>query len=203
MPVRLSPLIWAAAIAVIVGFFLPWATLDIKTTKAEKEISAGVSRGLSKSFKSANKPRREPSWIRSKRKHAPLIPSRISGYQVPYYANRENVKAAMGLVELVTKKREAVGPESYVVYAVPGLALIAVWLLGAFGHQWPVTAAIALACGAIAGYGCWMLVMTDTRKLYAFAVGPGLWLSLGAYAVLACSAAAMALSMLAWERKSR
>ena len=192
MPARLSTLVWVAAVAVVTGFFLPWATLDIKTTKTEQEISASVRRAAAKSFSSANKPKRDPSWIRAKNKQPPLIPSRVSGYQIPYYANRRNVKAAMGLVEMVTKKREAVGLKSYAVYAVPGLALCAVWLLGAFGDRWTMAAAMALACGAVAGYGFWMLTSTDTRKEYAFAVGIGLWMSLGAY-VLLCMAGALAL----------
>jgi hypothetical protein len=189
MPARLSALVWLAAVAVVGGFFLPWATLDIKTTKTEKEISASVQRAAGKSFGSAKKPKRQPSWIRAKRKKAPLLPSKVSGYQIPLYANRRNVKAVMGLAEMVTKKREAVGLKSYAVYAVPGLALVAVWVLGAFGERWPAAAAVALMCGAVAGYGLWMLTSTDTRKEYAFSVGIGLWISLGAYVMLTLAGA--------------
>ena len=194
MPERLNTLVWAAALAAVIGFFLPWATLDINTTKAEHDIAAAIRRGLGKSFSStANKPKREPAWTRSKKKSSPMIPSRISGYQVPYYANRRNVPAAMGLVELVTKRREAVGRKSYAVYALPVLAMLSAWLLSAFGERRWAAVVVALACGAVSGIGLWTLATTDTRTAYAFAVGSGLWLSLGAHAVLALTAAAVAV----------
>ena len=196
VPVFYRKIAWAAAGLVVIGFLLPWATLDIKTTKTEKDVASGVHHGLAKTFASGNKPARQPLWIRSHKQRGVLIPSRIRGYQVPWYANRRNVKAAMGLVELVTKKREAIGFKSYAVYVLPVVAVLSAWLLGAYGDHRLAALGVALACGAVAGTGLWTLITTDTRTAYAFAVGSGLWVSLGAYVVLALTAAAVAVPAL-------
>lgn len=61
-------------------------------------------------------------------------------------------------------------------------------LLTAWGGHRPAALAVALLCAAVAGYGCWTLLATDTRKAYAVAIGGGLWLSLAAYAGLSATA---------------
>jgi hypothetical protein len=173
--------------AAIIGFFLPWAQLHIRETQLEKEIASGARKGLSKSFgvKSA---RRQPSWLKSKSKNMPLIPTKIAGVQIPRMANRENVKVAMGLIKLFTKKDEAVGLKTYAVYLVPGLAVLCGILLTRFGTQQAILVLVAVLCAAVAGGGFWTLLTTDTKKQFAIAIRPGLWLSLWAYVGLAAVA---------------
>ena len=164
------------------GFFLPWASLDIRTTDAERSIAASLRKASNKTFKKP--PRTYRSWIYGKRDKGPMIPSKVRGYQVPILANQKGVKVAMQLVKLFAKTDEQVGWKSYAVYLMPGLAVLCGLLLSAWGGQRPVALAIAVLCAAIAGYGGWTLLTTDTRKAYAVAIDSGLWLSLTAYAGL-------------------
>jgi len=228
MAQRLKAVVWAGVAAALIGFFLPWAMLDLKTTDAERHIASGARRGLSQAFTPhhAEAPpsktgrnralfpkgktptprlwsrgtgftsvkRGTKATARKSSRGMPLIPTRVSGYQIPRLANRENVRVIMGLTELVTKKRERIGLKSYAVYLAPGLALLCGLLLTArVGATRPAAAGVALVCGAVAVAGCWTLLTTDTRARYAVAIGPGLWLSLAAYAVLALAAAAQVL----------
>ncbi len=141
---------WLCALAAVVGFFLPWAMLDFKTTALEKEIAASAKRSLGKTFKLGGG---EPSWIKHKAKPLAVIPTKISGFQVPVLANRKNVKMAAGLVELFTKKREEVDLKSYLVYLLPGIALLCAWVLSLQGGRLPVALLVALVCAAVAGLG--------------------------------------------------
>jgi hypothetical protein len=52
--------------AALIGFFLPWATLDIKTTGAEKPIASSARRSLSKTFTSVKPGANAPAWKPSK-----------------------------------------------------------------------------------------------------------------------------------------
>ena len=156
-----------------------------------KQLSAKASQSLSKTFKV--KASREPSWIRHRSGREPMIPTKVSGVQVPQLANQKNAKVVMQLVELFTKKREAIGMMSYAVYLVPGIALLCGLLLTRFGEKRPIAIGTAALCAAIAGAGFWKLLTTDTKALFAIAIGPGLWLSLWAYVGLALVAVASAL----------
>ena len=186
---RLKVVVWAGVAATFIGFFLPWATLALKTTEAERHIASSARRSLSKAFTSVK--RGTKPAVRKPSRGLPVIPTRVSGHQIPQLAHRENVKVILGLTELVTKKRERIGRNSYAVYLVPGLALLCGLLLTSrVGATRPVAAMVALVCGVVAVAGGWMLLTTDTRVRYAVVIGPGLWLSLAAYAVLMLAAAA-------------
>lgn len=177
---------WVSAAVVVVAFFLPWARLDIRTTALEQQISLSARRSLAKSFGTRRAPKTTP-------KRLATIPSRVTGAQIPVLANRKHVKVATGLVELFTKRREAIGLKSYAVYLVPGLAILCALLLSLSKFRRSAAPTAALLCAAIAVGGFWTLWTTDTRKLYGIVIGEGLWLSLGAYVVLAASAAWLAL----------
>ena len=182
----LRRLAWGCAAAVVVGFFLPWAQLDIGNSKVGKEVASSVRKSLGKTFKSGAA--KEPSWIRKRPKGAPTIPTRVSGFQIPQMANRRNVKVAAQLVKLFTKTDEQVGLKSYAVYLLPGLALLCAWLLSVFGGVRVVACGVLVGCAVVAGAGFWNLLTTDTKAQFAMAIGPGLWLSLWAYVGLSVTA---------------
>ncbi len=188
---------WLSATAVIVGFFLPWATLDIRTTQLEREIAAHARRGFARAFSGA----KPSSWgSRKPSRGMPLIPSRVSGFQVPMLANRPNVRVATSLVAVFTKKQEQVGLKSWVVYLLPLIALVCAWLMTICGEQRWMAAGTALVCAGIGGSGLWVLLTTNTRALYAISIGVGLWLSLAAYLVMALAAGASALPF-SWQAR--
>ena len=175
---------WAAAGIALLSFFLPWAELDLRTPKIEKQFSSKASKSLSKVFggrPSARPKSGSPFGVKA-------IPSRLSGFQIPLYANQEAAKTAMQLSELFTHKRERVGPKSYLVYLLPGLAVLFAWLITWEASGKSAVAAAGLACAALGFGGIGYLLVTDTRALYAVAIGCGLWASLGAYLLLAAAA---------------
>ena len=186
--------VWGGVLAVVVGFYQPWAALDImRNSKTEKEIASGIRRGLSKSFGIHSA--KEPSWIRNqqKSKTTPTVPTKITGAMIPTLANQRHVKVLQQLAELLThQKQEAIGLKSYAVYLIPGLALLCGLLI--LRMQSPfVSAGASVVAAAIAGVGFWHICSTDTRAQYGIVIGPGLWLSLCGYAVIAAATFASVL----------
>ena len=182
MPPTLKTAVWSCAAATLLGFVLPWAQLDFRTTALEKQIGSKAKSAIAKSFGKGHRPTRAV-------KSTPLIPTKVRGYQIPILANRKNVRVANQLMELFTKKHDrAIGVKSYAVYLLPAFALVCGWLLTMGRVPAAGRAALAILCAAVAAAGCWTLLTTDTRKAYAIVIGPGLWLSLAAYAGLAAAA---------------
>jgi len=116
------------------------------------------------------------------------IPSTVSGVQIPQLANDNDAKLAMALIEMLTGERQHLGLKSYAVYALPGLAL----LLAAVVTLVAAPAAPIIVSGlsaAVAAVGSFKLATVPTETLLVAAkIGPGLWLSMAAYAVLAVAA---------------
>ena len=102
---------------------------------------------------------------------------------------------ATALIELLMNERQHMGAKSYAVYLLPGMALACALLLTFLGTRRVVTIGAAVLCGMIAGVGFWKLLTTNTQTLFiAITIGPGLWLSLWAYAALALAATALSVT---------
>lgn len=186
---RPSPQALAAASAglVVVAFLLTWAQLDvIRETSLERQIAAGARRSLSKTF-GGRATSRKPGFRRTGTR-MPTIPTQIRGFQIPVLANRRDVKVAAQFMALFTKKRESFGLMSWLVYAVPGVALACGVLLAT--HRLPPwgVVMVAVVCAAIAIGGGGMLLATDTRKQFTLVIREGVWLSLLGYLGLAIAA---------------
>ena len=182
----LTVVVWASVAAVVVGFFLPWAELDFKETALEREVAAAARKSLGRAFKL----NAQPAWTRThSTMGTPLIPTTVSGAQIPMLANRHDVKVMTQLAALASKRSEAhLGLKSLAVYLVPGLALLCGFLFTRAPRRRIVTLGIGIVCAAITITGGWELATTDTRRAFGMAMGSGVWLSLGAYAVLAAAA---------------
>lgn len=188
-------LAWAGVAAAVIGFYQPWAELDImRHSQTEKELSGGIRRGLSKSFGITSK--KEPSWIRQKKTPA-LVPTRITGAMIPTLAHRKNVKVLLQLAALMTRQpppHETVGTMSYAVYGAPGLAMLLAVLLSTAGLRWRAVGAPALLLGAaVAAGGCALLLTSNRGREYGIVIGSGLWLTLAGYGLLAAAGAARLL----------
>jgi hypothetical protein len=90
---------------------------------------------------------------------------------------------------MLTTRHYRVGARSWLVYGVPGLALlcgVAVALL----RLTPAAAmAVAGVCGAVAAVGCWkLLTLQPLPPPATLTIGPGLWVSLWAYVGLSVAA---------------
>lgn len=179
-----TQVIWSCVAAVLIGFFLPWASAEFREPKLLGKISSGMKRSLNQSAgRQTRKARPLP-----KNRGTATIPTRVSGFQVPILANRQNAQVAMSLIELFTKKQEHLGAKSWAVYAIPGLALLAGWLLTAHGRRRPVMLLVGALCSALAATGFWKVLTVDTKSMFAIAIGPGIWITLWAYAGLAAVA---------------
>jgi hypothetical protein len=183
-------IVWSAAGLIVAGFLQPWARLElVKETKAEKGIASGVQRGAKKAFGGA-KPK-ENFWAKKQKqtgKDAAMIPTRVRGYEVPILANRKSGKVAAGLIKMFTKKDEQIGLKSWLVYAIPGLALVCAWLVGQLGRRHAVLIAVAVIGLAIGAGGFWVMATTDTRKEFSIAIGEGLWMTFFGFVLMALGA---------------
>ena len=192
-------LAWGSMAVAIVGFYQPWATVDLRELGMVQQLRevSGLQEtlgGLKKDLgRIAVKIRRGAETITGDLPSLADIPKQVSGAEIPQMANQEKAKVAMALVELFTHTRQRIGLKSYAVYLVPGLVLLCAVLLTFAGAR-PVAWGVALLCTGIAGAGFLKLLTTNTQTLFvAITIGRGLWLSLWAYVGLAVAAALSAL----------
>ena len=192
---------WVCAGASVVGFVMPWANLDLREPGVVKQLrETGPVRetlgGLTKDIgRIAVQIRRGAESVTGDLPGVADIPKQVSGIQIPQLANQKNAQVAMALVELLMNERQHIGAKSYAVYLLPGMALACALLLTFLGTRRAVTIGAAVLCGMIAGVGFWKLLTTNTQTLFiAITIGPGLWLSLWAYAALALAATALSVT---------
>ena len=190
VPVRI--LVWVGVAAAVAGFFLPWANLDLREPSVMKQVRqvAGdqeVVRGLAKGLgKVTATIRRGTKTVTGDLPSLSDIPHHVSGAQIPQMANQQNAKVAAALVEVLMNERQHIGAKSYLVYLLPGLALLCGLLLSSLGGVPAVTIGAAILCAGVAGGGFWKLLTTNTKTLFiAITIGPGLWLSLWGYVAIA------------------
>ena len=186
---------WVSVGAVVVGFFLPWAMIDVHEPSLVKQLRTATPLhetlgGFTKDVgRIAVKIRRGAETITGDLPSLSDIPKQVSGFQVPQVANQEHAQVAMALIELFTQQRQHLGGKSYLVYLLPGLALVCGLLVTFLGARLPVTMSVGILCAAIAGFGFWKLLTTNMQTLFvAITIGRGLWLSLWGYAGLALAA---------------
>ena len=206
-------LVWAGAGAAVVGFVQPWAYLDMREPSALKQVrgiaqqpevvqgvTKGLGKGLSKLGKITATIRRGAETVTGELPNLSDIPRQVSGIQIPQLANQPNAKVATALIELLMNERQHIGAKSYLVYVLPGVALLAALLLTFLGSVLAVSLGAALLCAAVAGVGFWKLLTTNTTALFiAITIGPGLWMSLWGYVAIAAGGL---LKALARDRKS-
>lgn len=185
----------SSMIVVIVGFYMPWASVDLHKPDVVQQLEdtlpvRGMLQGLKEDVgRIAVTVKRGAETVTGDLPNLSDFPKQVTGAQIPQMVNEERAKVAAALVELLTNTRQHLGLKSYAVYVVPGFALLAGALLLGLGHRAPVAWGVAVVCGGIAGLGFWKLLTTNMQTLFvAITIGPGLWLSLWAYTGLAAAA---------------
>ncbi len=172
----------------LVGFFLPWARLELREPSFFKKISSGMRHSLHSAVgRGAGSGHRSSGWSPFS---LPDIPTEVSGAQIPMLAHKEQTKVSMQLIELFTGKSEGVRWKSFAVLLVPGLALGFGWLLAAGRGGRFVAVPIGIVCIVIAGGGFWKVLTLNSRTMFSIGIRSGLWLTLWGYAVLAFAALA-------------
>ena len=214
--------VWISVAVSVIGFVLPWATLDVKaahlpgqlsqalpgadlqalagklTSKVGRSTSLlrhslGSMEGAASVGRVTIQVKRGAETITGELPDLSTIPTRVNGPQIPEWINRRDAKVVMALAEMLTGQRD-LGAKSYAVYLVPGLALLGGVLVTLAGRLRVVCGGIGGACLAIAGLGFWKLLTIETgTRLAAITIGPGLWLSLWAYVGLGICAILLAL----------
>ena len=190
---------WASIAVILVAFFLPWVELQVREPALLQQVRHAVpgqpllGQVTKQLGRITAEVRRGAEVVVGELPSLADIPRTISGVQIPPLANQPKMKALIALTAIVSRDAERVGTKSYAVYVLPGVALLCGILLTLAGRR-PVTVAVALVCAAIAGIGARTLLTTPLpHEIVTVTLGRGLFLSLGGYAVLAASAALLAL----------
>ena len=186
----------ASMIAAVVGFYLPWARIDLREPDVIQQLRETTPLGgaldtlKQKVGRITVTVKRGAETLTGDLPGLADIPKTVSGAAIPRMVDQEQAKVAVALLELLTNTRQHVGLKSYAVYLVPGLALLCgALVLLLRRHQPRLLWVVAAMCAAVALLGWWKLTTTNVRNLFiAITIGPGLWLSLGAYAGLAVAA---------------
>ncbi|MBI3319456.1 MAG: hypothetical protein HYZ89_02565 [Candidatus Omnitrophica bacterium] len=181
---------WLSVAAAMAGFFLPWVMLDLTNRKLTDLVGQpGTEASLQKLAGQLTKKvgrvivhiHRGDETISGELPDLSQIPTRLSGAEIPTLAHREDAHLVLALSEMWTGKRQ-LGVKSFLVYLLPGVALLSGLLLTLARRRRLVCGLIGLVCFTIAAGGFWKLLTTDTKTLLvAITIGRGLWLSLWAY----------------------
>jgi len=189
-------LVWGSVAAAAAGFFLPWAAVDLRAPQRAGEVKGSepvrdvVQRLTQKLGRVEVSVRRGTETISGELPSIADLPQQVSGVQIPQLANEQKAQVALALIELLTNTRQRIGLKSYVVYLVPGIALLCGMLLTLLSGRPAAAGAVGLLCAGIAGAGFWKVMTTHTQTIFAtITFGCGIWLSLWAYVALAVSAA--------------
>jgi len=192
---------WCSVGVVCVGFFQPWVRLEMRqpgvaTSLAHLASSSGALAGLgTDTGRMTVTIRRGTRTITGDLSSLEDFPRQISGAQVPQIANAKNAQLAVAIMELLTNTRQRIGLKSYVVYLVPGTALLCGILLTVFGGRPLVAFGVAGLGLAVAGAGYGKLLTANLHALVVVVdIAHGLWMSLGAYLGLAAAGLLSGLS---------
>jgi hypothetical protein len=183
-------LVYVGVLMTLIGFFLPWARIDLKApgvmdqiskTEAGSKVTAGMGKLLGKVKETVGKVTDQLPGE---------IPKQVSGFQVPQLANQENTQVAIAIMELLTGQNQNIGLKSYGVYVLPGLAVLLGLLLTSLGGKPAVVLSSTAVAALVAGGGFFKLLTANTEALFiAVTIGSGLWLSLTGYGLIAVGGA--------------
>ena len=121
----------SSMIAAVVGFYLPWARIDLREPDVIRQLRdttplGGVVDALKQDVgRIAVTVKRGAETVTGELPNLSDFPKQVTGAQIPQMVNEERAKVAAALVELLTNTRQHVGLKSYAVYVVPGFALLA------------------------------------------------------------------------------
>jgi hypothetical protein len=178
---------WACAALAVAAFFLPWLRLEVAP---EARLGELLGDGGGRVTATVRLGRRT---IAGTLPTLQDVPRSVSGFDVPRIIRQEKARLALALAEAVTGTPRHLALKSWFVYLVPGVALACGGVLAGARRPVPAVAVAALCAGAAAA-GAWRLATLPTSSVAELTIGPGLWLSVAAYAGLAAAAGWRAFS---------
>jgi len=203
-------LAWVSVAAAGIGFLLPWASIELHEPEVLRQLrqlapAQETVSGLTKDVgRIVARIKRGTEVVTGELPSLSDIPQQVSGAQIPRMVNQRNAQVAIALVELLTTTRHRLGLKSYVVYVVPGLALLCGVLLTLLGARRAIAAGVAGLCLVVAAIGGWKLLTAPTASLLvSITIERGLWLSLWAYVGLALAAVLHLLPLRLWASRGR
>ena len=180
---------WMSVTAVLVGFFLPWVAIDVRELSSrpseasaqELPVEAVIGQLTKQVGRVVVTVEHNGRTMRADLSKLADLPRQITGAEIPRVANREDVVLMLTLSELFTNEGH-LAEKSWLVYAVPGMALLCgiVLVLGRRApNVWVGVGIVALAIGLI---GWWKLTtVTMPVMAAAITIGRGLWMSIWGY----------------------
>ena len=125
--------VWISVAASVIGFVLPWATLDVKAAHLPGQLTQALPGADLQALAGKLTSKIGRVTIQFKRGTETIagellpdlstIPTSVSGLEIPQLVNRQDAKVAMAFAEMFTGQRD-LGAKSYAVYLVPALALV-------------------------------------------------------------------------------
>lgn len=190
-------LVWAAAGATVVAFFLPWARLEVRDPAIARVLAsqAEVGEALGQLIGNAGRVTiaiEQPDGVVAADLAAlAALPSQVTGAQLPRLLQEERMQVALAVADLwQAGPRQPWTQRSRAVYAVPGLALLLAALLTQWGRRpvvaWSVAAVLLAAAG---GSAWWWRTHDFATPTVVVTLGVGLWSTWWAYLVMAWAAA--------------
>ncbi len=187
--------VWVSVAAVLVGFVQPWASIKVRYRDVARDVTGAVDAvakevGLGDVLSSLSERvgrvtisvKEGAETITGELPDLSTIPTEISGADIPRLANRKDAHVVVALAEMWTGHRE-LGAKSYLVYVIPGLALLVGVLVTLFRSARWLGALLGLTALALAGFSGWKLSTTHPDALLvAITIEQGLWLVCWGYA---------------------
>ena len=150
----------AIVVLIFVSFFLPWVSVESPAASKVSEFLTGKKQG---GFYS------------------------ISGYQVPILANSKESKLMISIIKLFNPGIKDADKKSWLIWAVPGLAVAMLILLFIWGRNKWLELAIGIMGVAIFGVAVFQILTTNLDKLILkVSIVYGLWALLIGYLLLGC-----------------
>ena len=143
------------AILIFVSFFLPWVDIQSQAIGKITRVLTG--------------------------EQLPLM-QRISGFQVPILANRQDSKLMITLIQLFNPGVQDADKKSYLIWGIPLLGLVIAIANYIWGRNKWFNLAIAVSGIMIFAIAVQKLITADLDKMVMNVnIAPGLWLTLFGY----------------------
>ena len=185
--VILLSLVVICAIAIIHGFFMPWAKASASVTKVANGLAKSAAGGTLKNTPFAGKFLR--MFDSATNKISDLgdiqIKTVVSGYDIPTLINKKNSQVAIAIASVMFKDVKDMDKKSMLVYLLPLLALVCI-CLAIVGLKTKITVIVmAVLSGGIAVGGLYNLMTIDLSKLpVQISIEQGLWQTMYAYLII-------------------
>ncbi|MCX5665818.1 MAG: hypothetical protein NT036_02050 [Candidatus Omnitrophica bacterium] len=185
--VILLSLVVICAVAIVLGFFMPWARASASATKVANSLAKSASGGMLENSPFAG------NFIRGLDKTTNKISEMgdfrikivVSGYDIPTLINKKNSQIAISIASVMFKDAKDLDKKSMLVYLLPLFALLCVGLAIVGLKNKIAVMVMTVLSGGIAIGGLYNLMTIDLSKLpVQISIEYGLWQTMYAYLII-------------------